>query len=419
MTSHAIDAQFAARRLRQQVTEEQVRQRDRDTHLFGPGPKRILALDGGGVRGMISIAFVKRIEEILRARFGDDPDFRLCDYFDLFAGTSTGAILAASLATGKSASELEALYAELAPKVFGGRFAHLLQPFEARFSPQQLYALLCRELGPIDLSSNEIKSGLAIVTKRVDTDSAWVVTNNPRNPFWDDRQEGSFVSIGNKRYELAAVVRASTAAPYFFPPQEILVREGADGQHGRDDFGLFLDGGVTPHNNPSLMALMVARLKGHRLEWEAGPDKLLIISVGTGSWRNRIEVQKFKKVIAAWAAITSLTGLIRECERSVLTTMEWLSASPRPIRINSEIGDLGEEFLGVAPLCTYQRYDVELAQDYLCRPEISLNIDDHLLEAMRDMTRTTEMPLLRELGKRAAAAQVQPMDFPSPFDRFA
>ena len=43
----------------------------RDYHLFGPGPKRILALDGGGVRGAISVAFLERIEEILAEEHTD------------------------------------------------------------------------------------------------------------------------------------------------------------------------------------------------------------------------------------------------------------------------------------------------------------------------------------------------------------
>jgi uncharacterized protein len=37
----------------------------RDRHLFGPGPKRLLALDGGGVRGAIAVAFLERIEQLL------------------------------------------------------------------------------------------------------------------------------------------------------------------------------------------------------------------------------------------------------------------------------------------------------------------------------------------------------------------
>ena len=63
----------------------------RDRHLFGPGPKRILALDGGGVRGAITVAFLERIESLLWERYG--RDMRLGDFFDLVGGTSTGAII--------------------------------------------------------------------------------------------------------------------------------------------------------------------------------------------------------------------------------------------------------------------------------------------------------------------------------------
>jgi hypothetical protein len=78
----------------------------RDEHLFLPGPKRILALDGGGVRGILTLGFLKEIERILAERHGNDPHFRLCDYFDLIAGTSTGSIIAASLAQGKTVAEV-------------------------------------------------------------------------------------------------------------------------------------------------------------------------------------------------------------------------------------------------------------------------------------------------------------------------
>ena len=59
----------------------------RDRHLFGPGPKRILSLDGGGVRGVISVAFLERIEAVLKEHHGDGV---LGDWFDLIGGTSSG-----------------------------------------------------------------------------------------------------------------------------------------------------------------------------------------------------------------------------------------------------------------------------------------------------------------------------------------
>src|SRR5437762_2038917 len=60
----------------------------RDRHLFGPGPKRMLSLDGGGVRGAVAIGFLERLEKLI-----EDIEERptlLCDWFDFIGGTSTG-----------------------------------------------------------------------------------------------------------------------------------------------------------------------------------------------------------------------------------------------------------------------------------------------------------------------------------------
>ena len=70
-----------------------MKQKDLNAHLFGPGPKRILALDGGGIRGILTVQFLKRIEKLVRDRTGDNSAV-LADYFDLIGGTSTGAIIA-------------------------------------------------------------------------------------------------------------------------------------------------------------------------------------------------------------------------------------------------------------------------------------------------------------------------------------
>jgi uncharacterized protein len=78
----------------------------RDEHFSSDGPKRILALDGGGLKGIVTLGFLERIEDTMRERHGAGPGFRLAHYFDLIAGTSTGAIIAAALATGMSVSEV-------------------------------------------------------------------------------------------------------------------------------------------------------------------------------------------------------------------------------------------------------------------------------------------------------------------------
>ena len=68
-------------------------------------PKRILSLDGGGIRGILTLEYLSAIEKLLKKRSGRD-EFLLCDYFDLIGGTSTGSIIAAGLACGMSVDQL-------------------------------------------------------------------------------------------------------------------------------------------------------------------------------------------------------------------------------------------------------------------------------------------------------------------------
>src|SRR5262245_24313873 len=66
-------------------------------------PRKMLALDGGGIRGVLTLQILKAMETQLGVK-------RLCDYFDYIAGTSTGAIIASGLAIGKSVDELIDFY---------------------------------------------------------------------------------------------------------------------------------------------------------------------------------------------------------------------------------------------------------------------------------------------------------------------
>ena len=61
------------------------------------GPRKLLALDGGGIRGVITLEVLTEIEKQLQVQFGRNEDFVLADYFDYIAGTSTGAIIATCL----------------------------------------------------------------------------------------------------------------------------------------------------------------------------------------------------------------------------------------------------------------------------------------------------------------------------------
>ena len=82
----------------------------RHEHFEKSGPKRILSLDGGGLRGILTLGILRQIETVLRERHGNDQNFRLSHYFDLIAGTSTGAIIAATLASGWSVDDITTKY---------------------------------------------------------------------------------------------------------------------------------------------------------------------------------------------------------------------------------------------------------------------------------------------------------------------
>lgn len=62
----------------------------RNQYFQTSGPKRILALDGGGVRGIVALGYLQRVEDLLKQRHGGDDKFRLAHYFDLMAGTFNG-----------------------------------------------------------------------------------------------------------------------------------------------------------------------------------------------------------------------------------------------------------------------------------------------------------------------------------------
>ncbi len=87
-----------------------------------PRPRKLLALDGGGIRGVLTLEVLSRMERLLADATGRGEGFRLCDFFDYIGGTSTGAIIAAGLARGMSAQELLEFYKRAGPAMFDKAF---------------------------------------------------------------------------------------------------------------------------------------------------------------------------------------------------------------------------------------------------------------------------------------------------------
>jgi hypothetical protein len=379
--------------------------RTRDEHLFGPGPKRILALDGGGIRGILTLSFLKHLEDMLRARAGGDPDFRLSDYFDLIGGTSTGSIIATGLALGFPVEKLQQTYYDLGAQVFKGSFFKL-GLLSAKFPEEPLIEALSREFGDHTLGSDELKTGLMIMSKRFDTGSSWVLFNNPQSKYFNPTHAGS-TALPNRDFPLHEVVRASTAAPHYFKPERISVGRGED--------AAFVDGGVSPFNNPSLQLFMLATLSGYGINWPVGPDKILLASFGTGYRRARLTPDEVFKMPAAQLAGQSLLSLMSDCDRLGQTMLQWFSDSPTAVSIDSEMGNLKDDLLGGHKFLSYLRYNVHFNSSWL-QEHLGLELDEELVKSLMAMDKPKNLSILADLGTTAAQKLMKPEHFRSEFD---
>jgi uncharacterized protein len=359
-------------------------------------PKRILSLDGGGIRGALSLGYLKKIETILRQREGD-PGLLLCDYFDLIGGTSTGSIIAACLSIGYSVDDVVKLYMDLGGKIFGKKnnWWNPLETFKflkAGFDHNVLEESLRKVFGEITLGSDKIRTGLCIVAKRADTSSVWPLINHPGGKYFDS-------AIGkNKDIPLWKAVRASSAAPTYFLPQLIDV--------GNGQVGAFVDGAVSMANNPSLTLLMVATLKGFPFHWELGEDKLSILSVGTGY---RVFKKKVGEIEEAWLATWAASVpnmLMQDASSQNELLLQWLSESPTAVEIDGESGKLQGDYLAGKPMLKYLRYDFAITEKELNGLGIG-TFDDADVESLNEISNAENRFRLYDIGS-AAAKKVLP-----------
>ena len=319
-----------------------------------PEPKhrqrKLLAIDGGGLRGLLALRILAKIENILREQSGN-PKLVLSDYFDYIGGTSTGGILAAALAIGMSVDKIEQFYVEQAPAMFTptrNPFKHWLY---ARYDSAPLQNRLMDIFGAdTNLGSEKIRTLLLLVMLNAATSSPWPVSNN-RYAKYNDPIYGE---ENNLALPLWKLVRASAAAPYFFEPEEIQV--------GQNRF-LFYDGALTSLNNPAFKLFQMATLPAYRLEWPTGADRMLLVSVGTGLLPKEIgQLGLLDKQVGS-VMLNAMQSLMfagtAEVDMQCRSLGRVLAGDP----IDSEVGDfVGARPAGGAALFSYIRYNALLTE---------------------------------------------------------
>ena len=311
--------------------------------------RRILSLDGGGIRGMFSLQVIARIEQLLREERGR-RDLVLADAFDMFAGTSTGAIIATGLAWGMSVGEIVEMYETRGAEMFSRAPWH--RRWKSKYSADALAAMFRqvfsedgRGARPALLGSERLRTLLLVVMRNASTGSPWPLSNNPHAKYNDRNHPDCNLDI-----PLWTILRASTAAPSYFPPEEIRL----SGRHN-----MFVDGGITSYNNPALLAVLHATLPQYRIAWTASRNDLHVISVGTGGVRARLpkkSAAKINVVDQIGFVIPALVGAaVVEQDMLCRVLGDCVHGAP----IDREVGELAEAtlFTPGEQKFTYVRYD--------------------------------------------------------------
>jgi hypothetical protein len=296
--------------------------------------------------------------------------FRLGEWFDYIGGTSTGAIIAAGLACGMSVNELIQFYRDSGEAMF--EKTSLIKRLTSFYQADPLRHKLEEVFGAKStLEPEYLQCLLLAVTHNITTDSPWPISSNPDARYNDPDRDDC-----NLRIPLWQLVRASTAAPVYFPP-EVLNWNPTD---PAKTF-VFVDGGVTPYNNPAFLIYRMATSAPYCLNWKTGEKSLLLVSVGTGSAAS----PSFKTSTNLVANVAGLPGhlmyaisneqdincrTVGRCTHGPWIDSElfdmtyrdatpgcdrraWLKASHKPLT-----EDLGRDFL-------YARYNADLSREGL------------------------------------------------------
>lgn len=213
--------------------------------------KKILSFWGGGIRGVFSTRLLLNVEKYLDEAL---DGFSFMESFDLYAGNSTGSIIALALAKGYSVGEIFKFYEQEGPRIFDRSTWRILSSIfgirDDKYDSENLEIALNKYFGMDTIHA--LKKKIFIPT--------FSATEN-RMKFFTERDE--------EIYLLKDIARASSAAPTYFDPARIR-------PVGAENWEYYLDGGLGC-NNPALCAFTEAQKI-----WKRGPEDIFLLSIGTG-----------------------------------------------------------------------------------------------------------------------------------------
>ena len=268
---------------------------DNDKHFY------ILALDGGGTRGVYSAQVLARMEDTLKVP--------IRDCFDLIAGTSTGSIIAGAAAAGIPLQDVVELFEEHTSHVFPKRGLRL-GLLRSKYSRKPLEEVV-RKCLP-DVTLGEIATPLLVTSSNVSTGGVHVF----KSRYLEELGEPY---VRDRDVPLVDAILASSAAPSFFDPLQL-------------DESLLADGGLWA-NNPSILAVAEAISKFHRKV-----EQIHILSVGTGHPAEMYTPSRSWGLATGWGH-RKLVSYFLNLQSLASTNMAGLILGERYVRLDPEIED--------------------------------------------------------------------------------
>lgn len=242
---------------------------------------RVLSLDGGGIRGLLTARLLARLD-------ADASIKGWRDGVDLYAGTSTGAIMALGLAAGKDANEMAEFYHEHGPVIFDNGFWRTVGSLGRLTGAKYDGEVLREELGKVfrSMRLGDLPKRVAIAAFDLDNATAGrthVTSASQRT--WKPKIFHNYPGSDSDADLLVAdVAWYSSSAPTYFPSA-----------HG------YIDGGVFA-NNPSMVAYAQAISTSSDETKNNDPDHVRLLSIGTGFNRAWIDGDQHDWGLVKWAA---------------------------------------------------------------------------------------------------------------------
>ena len=370
---------------------------------FSPGPTyRVLCCDGGGLKGLITAIILERLEAKIASIYPNRPQIK--DHFNLFAGTSTGSIIACGLAKGIPAAEIRGFYREKAPEIFPD-LRGMLNVFETQLNQvmdqigklkQQLEQLAPKifkrffdpsrpALEEESLTLETVLQDVFGVSDRFDSlDRAVLAVAYDaynRKPILLRSQAPQRDELDARQTEIWKICRASSAVPgvftSFFLDNPALVQSIQPSGYGEvavyeERSGLPLIDGAVVTNNPSLWGIQAAR--------STTETPILLASFGTGQMRTRFTPAE----IASWGLLDWFNPL------KGLPMLEVMFSG------NSDtVSEISRQLLDDEGFGTYLRYQPDLNQDGLEDISAFVSSEENLVK----MERAADLYLTQQNGE--------------------